>query len=244
MNQRFLIQDSSQLENAETNILIMRLTIKETIEEQLMERRIGGMNWMTRWAWRKVLSAILLTCCFFLIVKQPVLESSQAEASYSELTTAKITNSDKFSVQIEDKVVTAQIYIHKGSVYLPLRAVANAFGYKLSYSKLDELEMFHHVEITGASKEVAVWGNQRRGYSIIQRMAAEPSPDDRAIYRPARTCKPETDNCSVLPDQYEGPLVIDHTLYVPVRQVAEALNAKLEIVKNNDRSVIHLYKRS
>ncbi|WP_088547685.1 hypothetical protein [Paenibacillus aquistagni] len=198
---------------------------------------------MKRWAWRRVLPAILLTCSFFLVVEQPALAGSRADMSHGKLTTAKITKSDKFSVQIEDKVVTAQIYIHKGSVYLPLRSLSDAFGYKLSYSKIDELDTFHHVEITGASKQVEVWGNQRWGYSIIQRMAAEPSPDDRAIYRPARTCKPETDNCSVLPDQYEGPLVIDHTLYVPVRQVAEALNAKLEIVKNNDRSVIHLYKR-
>jgi len=67
----------------------------------------------------------------------------------------------------------------------------------------------------------------------MQRIGEDSSPDDVAVYDPLLNCVDETDNCKVIKDSYEGPFILDNTMYIPVRYLAEALDLQLSVSENN-----------
>lgn len=139
----------------------------------------------------------------------------------------------KYTMNVNGENIGAKVYVKDGRTYIPLRTLTDALGYTISYSQLAELDIYHNYEIVGAAQNVSIWGNERWGYSIMQRIGEESNPDDVAIYNPALNCVSETDNCRVIKDIYEGPLVLNDTMYVPVRYLAEALELNLSISENN-----------
>ena len=66
------------------------------------------------------------------------------------------------------------------------------------------------------------------------------SVNDIDIYKPVRLCAEESDRCKLDKSRYDGPLLIRNTLYVPIRDMAKALNLKLIMTKTPKGHTIHL----
>ncbi|ACX68218.1 hypothetical protein MHI43_30480 [Paenibacillus sp. FSL H8-0457] len=124
------------------------------------------------------------------------------------------------------------VHVRKGKAYVPLKSLADAMGYEISYTLQEELDNFHQYDLKAASgPPVSVWGNDSWGYTIVRRATQEMSVNDIDIYKPARLCAEESDHCKLDKSKYDGPLFIKNTLYVPVRDMAKALNLKLTMTK-------------
>ncbi|KOR76166.1 hypothetical protein AM231_26425 [Paenibacillus solani] len=136
------------------------------------------------------------------------------------------------------------VYIHEGKTYVPLKSLALALGYEVSYSLQEEFDNFHHYDLNSASSPlVSIWGNANWGYTIVRRAAQEMSVNDVNIYTPSRLCPPESDNCSLDESKYEGPFLFKNTLYVPVRDMAKAFNLKLTITLTQEGRLLQLSPR-
>lgn len=142
------------------------------------------------------------------------------------------TFSSKYSLKVNEETIDAKVYIKDGRSYIPIRKLTDALNYSIHYSKLDELNVFHDYDIIGAPQRVSLWGNERWGYRIMQRVGDQDHPDDVTIYKPALDCPNESDNCYAIKDLYEGPIILDKKMYVPVRYLAEALDLQLKLSGN------------
>jgi len=67
----------------------------------------------------------------------------------------------KYTISVNGDNVDTKVYVDDGRTYIPLRELTDALGYTISYSKVNELDVFHNYDIEGAAKNVSVWGNER-----------------------------------------------------------------------------------
>ncbi|WP_251035923.1 hypothetical protein [Paenibacillus sp. ISL-20] len=156
---------------------------------------------------------------------------------------AAANDAEDYSVMAAGTPIT-DVLVHKGKAYVPLKSLADAMGYEISYKLKEELDNFHQYDLKAAnSPAVSIWGNDKWGYTIVRRATQEMSVNDIDIYKPAKLCPEESDHCKLDERKYEGPLFIKKTLYVPVRDMATALNLKLTVTQTQKGRSIHLSKR-
>jgi hypothetical protein len=167
---------------------------------------------------------------FIVMIGALLLTIFPVADSTSELQAQTFTS--KYTIKVNGETVDANVYLNDGRSYIPIRKLTDALDYSIEYSKLNELDIYHNYDIYGASQRVSIWGNERWGYSIVKRVAEQDHPDDEYIYDPVLACPNESDNCRVIKDLYEGPVILNNTMYVPVRYLAEALDLQLRVSGN------------
>ncbi|WP_339224636.1 hypothetical protein [Paenibacillus sp. FSL W7-1332] len=156
---------------------------------------------------------------------------------------AAANDAENYSVKAAGTSMT-NVLVHKGKAYVPLKSLADAMGYEISYTLKEELDNFHQYDVKAANNPpVSIWGNDRWGYTIVRRATQEMNVNDIDIYKPAKLCPEESDHCKLDESKYNGPLFIKNTLYVPVRDMATALNLKLTMKQTQKGRIIHLSQR-
>ncbi|WP_411342415.1 hypothetical protein ACE3MZ_12035 [Paenibacillus sp. WLX1005] len=178
---------------------------------------------------QSLLSFVLLATLFLSMLPTPV------SAAYElRLYTSSGSNTTTTSSKI-------RVYENNGTLYAPLRDTVKKLGYSFSGSIEDELFTYHKYTVTHNGKAAIFWGSHDMGYQIETYTVSKGSgPNNNKVYEPPMQCQQESDICQLITSKYTGPIVYDGTLYVPVRQLAEALSLKLNISKDSGKSVVSL----
>ncbi len=178
---------------------------------------------------KSTLSIILFTVLLVSAFAAPASAAYQIRLQSSSVNTGATTSS------------TVKVYEKNGTVYAPLKDTVKKLGYSLGHTIEEELYTYHKYTVTHGDQAAIFWGNEDNGYMIESYALSQGSTsDNHKVYEPAMRCEPETDMCELVTSKYKGPVVHDGTLYVPVRQLAEALSLDLKISKSNGTSIISL----
>ncbi|WP_028593880.1 hypothetical protein [Paenibacillus assamensis] len=157
-----------------------------------------------------------------------------------------IAQQSKYVVSVfGQNVSTSHVYVNDGKSYVSLRALTDKLQAKISYTKHSELYDYHQYEFSFNEERVMVWGNEHRGFWIQTRPVGKDSgPHDKKIYKPEQICVQESDVCKVDKKQYHGPILVKGTLYVPIREIAQALELEVVMKKADGQTVIDLASAS
>ena len=63
----------------------------------------------------------------------------------------------------EGEAPLTSVLVHKGKAYVPLKSLADAMGYEISYTLKEELDNFHQYDVKVRTAPVSIWGNDRWG---------------------------------------------------------------------------------
>ncbi|TVX89543.1 hypothetical protein [Paenibacillus agilis] len=142
---------------------------------------------------------------------------------------------------VGQNISTSHVYVNDGKSYVSLRALTEKLQTKISYTKRSELYDYHQYEFSFNEERVMVWGNEHRGFWIQSRPVGQDiGPHDKKIYEPEQICVQESDVCKVDKKRYRGPILVKGTLYVPIREIAQALELEVTVKKTDGQTRIDL----